>query len=332
MAGTRAGVHNLFVTTVTRGGAEVPRVNLSLSATDVPLTVACVARKVGVSPSTLRTWERRYGLGPSVRTPGAHRRYTALDIARVERMCALMAEGIPAGDAASQALAANEADLGVDVSVDVSVSGLIEALNAHDTVVARSILDRAIALDGLVHAWTRLICPTLARIEATPQVWTAGHAPRVMLRQLVLHAIRRVVTTAGTRVCPLAGADREVIIAVPTESVIAGHVLAAALQWEGIVAGVLSTSPLRLPDAIAAATEGAGVRALLVMDAPREVCEIVSRLGDGDGDLAVYLIGEDVPCVLSARVTRLHTLPAAVAEISGLATHWHRDGEYPHAR
>ncbi|MEY3734595.1 MAG: hypothetical protein RL347_1954, partial [Actinomycetota bacterium] len=29
------------------------------------LTVAAVARRLGVAPATLRTWDRRYGLGPS---------------------------------------------------------------------------------------------------------------------------------------------------------------------------------------------------------------------------------------------------------------------------
>src|SRR5690348_7457435 len=43
--------------------------------------VAHVAARVGVSISTLRSWERRYGLGPSGRTEGGHRRYTTDDIA-----------------------------------------------------------------------------------------------------------------------------------------------------------------------------------------------------------------------------------------------------------
>ena len=38
-------------------------------------TVAAVARRLGVAPATLRTWDRRYGLGPSEHTSGAHRRY-----------------------------------------------------------------------------------------------------------------------------------------------------------------------------------------------------------------------------------------------------------------
>jgi transposase-like protein len=35
------------------------------------LTVAAVASRLGVAPATLRTWDRRYGLGPSEHTAGA---------------------------------------------------------------------------------------------------------------------------------------------------------------------------------------------------------------------------------------------------------------------
>ena len=43
-------------------------------AGELLLPVAAVARRLGVAPATLRTWDRRYGLGPSVHAPGAHRR------------------------------------------------------------------------------------------------------------------------------------------------------------------------------------------------------------------------------------------------------------------
>ena len=41
---------------------------------DAPLSVAAVSVRLGISPSTLRTWERRYGLGLGDRRAGAHRR------------------------------------------------------------------------------------------------------------------------------------------------------------------------------------------------------------------------------------------------------------------
>ncbi|MGI9196332.1 MAG: MerR family transcriptional regulator, partial [Candidatus Nanopelagicales bacterium] len=38
------------------------------------LTVAAVARRLGVAPATLRTWDRRYGVGPTEHAAGSHRR------------------------------------------------------------------------------------------------------------------------------------------------------------------------------------------------------------------------------------------------------------------
>jgi DNA-binding transcriptional MerR regulator len=69
------------------------------------LTVAAVARRLGVAPSTLRTWDRRYDLGPSAHTAGSHRRYSPDDLARLVVMRRLTLEGVPPADAARIALA-----------------------------------------------------------------------------------------------------------------------------------------------------------------------------------------------------------------------------------
>ena len=77
-----------------------------VSAPPAPtLTVAAVARRLGVAPPTLRTWDRRYGLGPSAHTAGAHRRYSPADVARLMVMRRLTLEGVPPSDAARIALA-----------------------------------------------------------------------------------------------------------------------------------------------------------------------------------------------------------------------------------
>ena len=39
------------------------------------LSIAEVARELGVSPRTIRSWERRYDLVSPTRTLGGHRRY-----------------------------------------------------------------------------------------------------------------------------------------------------------------------------------------------------------------------------------------------------------------
>src|SRR5688500_13838555 len=72
------------------------------------LTVAAVARRLGVAPATLRTWDRRYGLGPSEHVAGAHRRYTRDDLARLAAMRRLTLEGVPPAEAARLVVGAVE--------------------------------------------------------------------------------------------------------------------------------------------------------------------------------------------------------------------------------
>src|SRR5689334_2996779 len=68
------------------------------------LSVAAVARMLGIAPATLRTWDRRYGIGPSAHAPGRHRRYSPQDIARLETMRHALVRGVGPAEAARYAL------------------------------------------------------------------------------------------------------------------------------------------------------------------------------------------------------------------------------------
>src|SRR6478735_706533 len=81
---------------------------------DVPVLswpVGAVADRLGVSTSTLRSWERRYGLGPTHRTGGNHRRYSPADLQRAQLMTRLTAAGIPAQAAAESVTAMSPAEV-----------------------------------------------------------------------------------------------------------------------------------------------------------------------------------------------------------------------------
>ncbi|MGW7432254.1 MerR family transcriptional regulator [Streptomyces sp. NPDC054861] len=69
------------------------------------LTTGSVARRFGVAPTTLRSWDQRYGIGPAARVGGKHRRWTAADLALLERMFALTNAGLPPAEAARVARA-----------------------------------------------------------------------------------------------------------------------------------------------------------------------------------------------------------------------------------
>ncbi|MER7054001.1 MULTISPECIES: MerR family transcriptional regulator [unclassified Streptomyces] len=73
-------------------------------ADDVGVTTGTLARRLGVSPTTVRSWDRRYGLGPADREGGRHRRWRTADIAVLEEMCRLTAVGVAPAEAARAAM------------------------------------------------------------------------------------------------------------------------------------------------------------------------------------------------------------------------------------
>lgn len=90
------------------------------------LAVAVVARRLGVAPATLRTWDRRYGLGPSEHRAGSHRRYTEDDVARLVIMRRLTLDGVAPSDAARAALEADGEELAAHrgtVTFDMDADG-----------------------------------------------------------------------------------------------------------------------------------------------------------------------------------------------------------------
>ncbi|WP_265520678.1 MerR family transcriptional regulator [Oerskovia flava] len=105
-----------------------PRPNVP---TNPGLAVAVVARRLGVAPATLRTWDRRYGLGPSEHTAGSHRRYTGEDVARLLVMRRLTLEGVAPADAARAAL-----DVGADELAD-------QARQAREAIAPRQRADQS---------------------------------------------------------------------------------------------------------------------------------------------------------------------------------------------
>lgn len=70
------------------------------------VSVATAARQLGIAPATLRTWDRRYGIGPSDHAPGRHRRYSPDDLARLALMQHALVRGVSPAEAARLALGA----------------------------------------------------------------------------------------------------------------------------------------------------------------------------------------------------------------------------------
>ena len=130
------------------------------------LTVAAVARRIGVAPATLRTWDRRYGLGPSDHVEGEHRRYCPSDLAKLTMMRRLIVAGVAPCDAAEQArefkgnVKLSKIVKDIEVREDV-VDALYKALQSFDRRFVEETLTHEIATYGVEGAWADVIVPTL---------------------------------------------------------------------------------------------------------------------------------------------------------------------------
>lgn len=147
---------------------------------DVPAwPVGVVAARLRTTTATLRAWERRYGLAPSARTKGGHRRYTVEDIALLLRMRDLLAQGVAPADAARalsvgavprrpvggrQAYALPGPRRQSEIPGRRHVDALTAAMHALDAVLVDSLSADALAEAGAVAAWTNLLAPALTAI------------------------------------------------------------------------------------------------------------------------------------------------------------------------
>ncbi|WP_166021020.1 MerR family transcriptional regulator [Streptomyces chilikensis] len=221
------------------------------------LTTGEVARRLGVAPTTIRSWDSRYGLGPTAHTGGRHRRWTAADLARLERMCALTATGVPPAEAArvvraetasgppprggtatapgprAGERARSRAGSGLRLGdVRQECKGIARAALRLDAVALDGLLDDAIGEHGLVVAWTEVIMPTL---QAVGRKWESSGERYVEVE----HFLSWHVSGALRRHAPPVAADRPgattVLACVPGENhTLPLEVLAAALAERGL--------------------------------------------------------------------------------------------------
>jgi DNA-binding transcriptional MerR regulator len=135
------------------------------------LTVAAVARRLGIAPATLRTWDRRYGLGPSEHSAGSHRRYSHEDLARLEHMRRLVVSGVTPGEAAAACLTLTEVEPSAPSTAGGAViampgaspaaRGLARAARALDGESCVRIIRESLDSVGVIITWESLLAPVL---------------------------------------------------------------------------------------------------------------------------------------------------------------------------
>lgn len=160
------------------------------------LTVAAVARRLGVAPATLRTWDRRYGLGPSEHSTGEHRRYNSTDLARLTLMRKLVISGVSPAEAAKRALEfSGESKWPVDeVSREITVKEelvetLIRAARAYDRSFVEELLLAEINSRGITSTWNEVLVPLLIMLG---DEW-ADQGTGIETEHLVSEIIKRLL-------------------------------------------------------------------------------------------------------------------------------------------
>jgi MerR family transcriptional regulator, light-induced transcriptional regulator len=133
-----------------------------------------LSKRAGVSPESLRAWERRYGLLHPTRSSGGLRLYSLDDLERVRKMSAHLASGLAAAEAAGLALASAHEDVRGGALDPVLVRAeLAAAVERFDEAAAQAILDRVVAALSVDALITDVVIPYLRELGDR---WESGEA------------------------------------------------------------------------------------------------------------------------------------------------------------
>ena len=206
------------------------------SAPEDLLSVSAVARRLGVAPATLRTWARRYGIGPSEHEAGSHRKYCPSDLAKLTVMRRLISAGVAPADAAEQAKA-HEGEVIIEEftslcrECDETINAIFNAAEALDSLFVETMLRNEISENGIISAWQEVFVPVLIQVGAAWEKSGKGIEVEHMLTEILKRVLREstseIVAPVNTRPVLLASVGEEL-------HSLALHALAAALAERGI--------------------------------------------------------------------------------------------------
>jgi len=283
------------------------------------LTVAAVARRLGVAPATLRTWDRRYGLGPSEHPAGSHRRYGSDDLARLIVMRRLTIDGVAPSEAAHIAV-------GVDAGGFLDPAAPLTQGAAPDAMASDSLVDAALAADAdalarilavpqggdVLQWWTQLVEPAIVALSRRTLVELPGVAPMMMLGDVALAALHAAAPA------PAAGRPVVLVFAPGMRIGMVGvHAIAAALATRGVDSRVVSGAvTARHAVELTAMTRASAT--ITVTDAPVPELSPVERLAAERPEVPQYVMLVDAAAgllPLGRSVHRARTVPGVVHEV-----------------
>ncbi|ALG09931.1 MerR family transcriptional regulator [Kibdelosporangium phytohabitans] len=174
-----------------------PSTPLPAGTSDAEWTPGAAARLLGIAPSTLRGWHRRYHLPIIGHGDGRHRRYTRVDLIALTHMRDLIAQGMSAPSAARLAFHRDEPTPRASIAAGPAI------LHGHalrlDADTLTSTLDAHIARDGVATTWDQICRPVLAVFGGT----TTGPATTGADECVdIVHLLSWTITAALHRVRP----------------------------------------------------------------------------------------------------------------------------------
>jgi MerR family transcriptional regulator, light-induced transcriptional regulator len=116
------------------------------------------AEVLGVSPNTLRSWERRYGFPVPKRTPGNHRNYELVELQTLRDALAETGNISSAIELSRQRQAA-----------PASGGGLLAAFEAFDEEAADRVVEESLALRPLERTVEEMLLPAVDELAADPE-------------------------------------------------------------------------------------------------------------------------------------------------------------------
>jgi methanogenic corrinoid protein MtbC1 len=156
------------------------------------LNIAALTKRTGVPQDTIRKWEQRYGVLKPERTPGGQRRYSELDVARIEWLKARLEEGYRIGEAASL-LGTGER---VPLSADELRQEIVDATVRSDVSGLGNLVEQAVSLASLHDAFFGVLAPALTEVGTR---WEAGEltvAQEHLATSTVRAAMQRMLADA----------------------------------------------------------------------------------------------------------------------------------------
>lgn len=204
-----------------------------------------VARTLGISQVTLRTWEQRYGIGAGHREGNGRRRYTPEDVERLRRMRALQAQGMSAGDAARLVLSRSASETTAAERRD----RLAAAAERLDLPSAGGLVAETLTALGVSTTWTEVVAPVL---RAVGERWARLGDRNAMTAEWALAAATATAVDRHPVPAPAHTGRRPVLfVCGPSERHdLPVRVLAAALNDDGAPAmflgGLVSLDVLRV--------------------------------------------------------------------------------------